>query len=1714
MKKRIITLFLLVSLLLSSLPVLAAAAEEPLPKSESGATASQANEAVGLTALEALYVGADGSKTAAGGSLVGLFTASSVDLTGSKWKNKADVTGATDAILFDTYDKLSWTLNGDGVLESVLSGTWSVNDVPHQKFGLHLNEAWASLPNFTVEMLSRPTGIAGESNSRTYAYGGTGGGGYLYEMRLDALIGHFGSNTNCTDAGAKGGFWWGTDADEEYFFTAPREKNYYEAAGEGEHFGLLSSTYTKKTAGGSVTFGVAYAGTLPYTPRNAVLTEAEYAAEKASLTAEKTKGGMFSLWNGQPVTVYTVRVYSAVLTEKEKENNLFIDLMLYYGAEASLVTSLSATERSLLASLLCDFGFGKEAAAFAARLDELLLLVKQEAKAEDVFYVKKGLVTLLSAYNGLDTGAIKGSAGFTWLGNEGAANAAQLKGAGWYRNEAGGYTIVMDEAAYRKDSIPNASGTPFYSQFGIYLPAELLPAEDYTTEVVINPVGLSCYNENGELERYVDNKTPNGLFSEYGIAIGPLRAMQFASYRPGGRDGQLERRWAYSATGGYTTTWKELYKETTWASLGLSEIVTFAITHAYTGASAYRLLHNAEEVKTLSIEAKNYITPADAGNMFQLMVGMAGTVYSVRVYNRVLSKEEMAQNHLADIIYYYGLDTTMLKPFFSGKADVGSLCLSFADMGFDMTAEEAQKELDTRLSAMWLSYAGVGIRKNSDGLRYYFDVNNESITLSSSLGFSLEVGLLATVDKAEKPLLEGYAYDYKVVLFGSDSGRNSAFFVDEDTAALTVLYKNTDKKTALTTVKVRGYVKLTTAAGEELLFYTEAGAETDAENTLFGVYDRVKEQAEFMRLSALHERITSLIDDCYTEVTLHLSAAAADGGNGTAEKPYNSFEASLAEAKRVMAAAATPTQVTILADRGEYGVYGAPTLSGADMPYPYTRFTITSRNGDAVLTTTREMDASLFEKANGLWVYQFEKDENGAYPAFRYLYVDGKMTDVAYSSGRFAADEDVYTLQFDHTAYHDFEGVYDTVKRLYEAGLLSYDTVAPYPAERTSLVSLFDEYKKKFSALMDANRLLANDQLFVDTPSPHPEDAIYSEAFASLKLSLVALDELSDRYASDHPGTRNKNFATYTPTRSSDSTYASVFTALRDRIVADKSLGSFSSYAPSVAQRVSAFDMGKIYLNAEMVGDMRDELAAGRDAAEKKAAALGETDTWMRYALEGQGLEVHQSGQWWYNVYHLTGIDYDDVVTADDGSVHVACYRDKRDGYFVHDQYSMTGRYVCLKNAKDYVDSEGEFYYDEADGKLYFYSEQDVSERHFAYPTSDRLLSFRDVKNVTLSDIGITGVDDYTLSLYGSSLNLFGTVITSHTALAGDRIMPRAAISIGDCKNFDVLGCDFYELGTKGIDAFGRVEHLTVEECTFTYLGASAIFVGRHLGNYNKNTDSNEFITIRDNYVYEVGLWYHNLAAICTSNMQNSIVTQNTVENCSYTAFSIGDLRAPLSFTAGQDSGYSYNLYQVEISYNYATNFMRELGDGGGIYVAGLNSSPEDKELFNTMHHNYVLLSNTTGNGLGHMLVGLYFDASTSNWQVYDNVVTEHSYGAVPGEDEGFDLSDPDTVKYLTAMRNRYSVTSYIYLQHITGQPVHNIRLEGNYVLNVRATGEEAGRLEVYNKYLVSSRNLIEQNTYYVKGVDPIPSGAEDIIYAAGCYGHTADPARIWNNDY
>ncbi|MBO5653006.1 MAG: right-handed parallel beta-helix repeat-containing protein, partial [Clostridia bacterium] len=489
---------------------------------------------------------------------------------------------------------------------------------------------------------------------------------------------------------------------------------------------------------------------------------------------------------------------------------------------------------------------------------------------------------------------------------------------------------------------------------------------------------------------------------------------------------------------------------------------------------------------------------------------------------------------------------------------------------------------------------------------------------------------------------------------------------------------------------------------------------------------------------------------------------------------------------------------------------------------------------------------------------------------------------------------------------------------------------------------------------------------------------------------------------------------------------------------------------------------------------------------------------------------------WWHNIVHASGVDYDDYVIDTNGDKHVAVYieADEYAKFFIHGSYSMVGRYVFMKNALAYVDNENEYYYDENEGKVYYCSETNPSDKSFARGTHDYMFVFHSVKNVTLSDLRITGVDDAYLSHNDGCISLdnMGGTGMSYTQTSTIPVFDRGAIVLDSAYDVTIVGCTFEELGARAI--FGRniLKNIVVESNQFIRLGSGALHFGDGTNQRTWQAGRSEFenIEISNNYVYDVAREYYSSVAIWVSFGRNLSVLNNTVEKCSYTAIGIGFTYGIPGFNPG-DFGDPYHLTNVEVAYNFTSGFMHEIGDGGGIYLSGGSAKKDYLGYFNFVHDNYILFTNQTGNGLGHMLVGIYFDGSASNWKCYDNVVVEQSYGAASGEDDEL-YREGDS--YVVAMRKRRAGTTFIYLQHIASQITHNILCDNNYILNVRAKTPEAQKEEVYKTYVEVTRNLYEQNTHYVTDMDRIPIAAEEIIYAAGSYGHEGDPSVLWNNDY
>jgi hypothetical protein len=164
----------------------------------------------------------------------------------------------------------------------------------------------------------------------------------------------------------------------------------------------------------------------------------------------------------------------------------------------------------------------------------------------------------------------------------------------------------------------------------------------------------------------------------------------------------------------------------------------------------------------------------------------------------------------------------------------------------------------------------------------------------------------------------------------------------------------------------------------------------------------------------------------------------------------------------------------------------------------------------------------------------------------------------------------------------------------------------------------------------------------------------------------------------------------------------------------------------------------------------------------------------------------------------------------------------------------------------------------------------------------------------------------------------------------------------------------------------------------------------------------------------------------------------NTVEDCAYSAVSIGWTWSPAEFELGE----RVNIRGAELAYNYFHNYMQLLKDGGAIYVLGGNANRyTTPERFNRMHDNFALLDERK-NEYGKY--GYYCDGSASNWDVYHSVVLNTEQMPI------FSQPHPQALSYHNHFTEIYSNTTPHVSTHV---PMRDIIRE-NYVYD-NVTPEE-----------------------------------------------------------
>ena len=1427
--------------------------------------------------------------------------------------------------------------------------------------------------------------------------------------------------------------------------------------------------------------------------------------EKATLPLEKEGETDLFLLNQAPCTVYAIRVYDAVLTDAEKAWNRFVDLMAYAEADISVFQNASAEVKGFVVNAMRDMEYTKDAEALEESIEEIINMFDFAWDADKSLYVTDGLKILLSSYDGFSTGTRINADSVIWSNAVETGTFGTLVGKNWHRSEDGGLRIrdtVPKSVADSKTVTVYRKGT---GQGNFYLDFDysMLPEEDYTIETVLAPEGITVEDEGGNLFRYYDDYTTYGIYYESAFILGPLRAMGFACYSHASQ-ANMERRWMYQNTGGWDSGHPggrvEVGTDNSIHDLEVGEIVSYSVTHDFileeetNPTSKYKIIRDGETSLNIAIDAEKYLSKTDVlDKQFDVWRGLASTMYSVRVYDRILTDEERLQNHVADVCYYFGLDTTLLEEALLQIDDKSTVFQAFSHLSFDMTKEEAQMALDNGMAGVWIIPEGIGIKNNmSDTVRYYFSLQYPALASMQKGGFGVEVGVLLNVDSKGAPTMENNAYDYRFVVFDSVAGTHTEYFLDEDTCAITLSYQNANSALYNKQINFKTYVKLTSESGDAVYFY--GGLLNSAyahNNSLFNIYKYLAED-ENVIANGYDAYLDEVVASCYSEEGIYFDSAAVGVGNGTAETPYTDFGVAFEACKEILKNLQEPTHVTLYVAGGTHFINEIAELDFGEVSYPEYTFNI---EGDFMadelptLTSAVNIPYSAFEAVEGkagLYIYEFAPDGEGNYPKFRNFYVEGFTADLAHSTPTTTANgEFPYISRFDR----DHSGTFLRAEYYYNEGtLLDHAPAVEFASapERTDLIASYTTHYMTFLAMYDLRQKY--------------QDGSY-DLTAYRALTAEGL----------RPGC--------------DAQYKAAFSVYHPQFCNAKA-GSIKVNTIKYTYELPTTNAGRpgvLYLHIDMVESLRATVEA-RIQALKAAGTYNPTSSYKTLLADMQ-IELNATAEWDFNIIDVAGVDFDDVVYYEipdgpngyKGTVEtlVAVYLEKEqyEKFVIPTGNNMSNRHVSLQNALEFVDENNEYYYDIQTGKLYYFNENGIEDTTFAYPTLDNMLVFRNARNLTVSDLTIWGVDDYLMSEIGlaagqAGSNQFGSDI-GHNGFTS-----RAALAFYHAHNVTVQDCYIHDIGGAAIYMEGRVEDTDITGNEIENIGDSAIRVrgDRKANNEFSDKSGAENVRVINNYIHQVAQDTYNAPAIYFASCKDVELAQNTVIGCSYSAYSLGWSWSRATWEEGD----KINLYNVDIHHNYITDFMQNLGDGGAFYVLGGNLKPDNPKLVNFIHHNFVVLSQYSGNGLGVHTSCYYFDGSSTNWDFYDNIAVNYSAGADRGANANASYKD-------YTMYTRRTRRNYIFFMQWTVATAYsyNIQSRNNHAFNVRATDPELQQKEIYSMdgkphTPYNERGIIVSNTSYYSGVNKLnfSNKVKGMIEETGSYMCPGDWGWLLSNEY
>lgn len=412
---------------------------------------------------------------------------------------------------------------------------------------------------------------------------------------------------------------------------------------------------------------------------------------------------------------------------------------------------------------------------------------------------------------------------------------------------------------------------------------------------------------------------------------------------------------------------------------------------------------------------------------------------------------------------------------------------------------------------------------------------------------------------------------------------------------------------------------------------------------------------------------------------------------------------------------------------------------------------------------------------------------------------------------------------------------------------------------------------------------------------------------------------------------------------------------------------------------------------------------------------------------------------------------------------------------------SYYGKEYYLENAYEFIDMEGEWYYDGSEGMLYLKSTENPDYLDITIPQLESIIALegdikRPVKNLSFSGLSFKRTNWTYPSDYGFNDIQANTLIPPPEKRVEDsqyrygfkkEYLP-GAFNAKTAVNVKVENCIFYDLGGNGINFKDGGAHIEASGNTIYNCAGSAI----EAGDDSYRPDSSRLrlrnALICNNLIRNIGTEYYGSIGILVFYADGVRIEHNDINKTSYSAINAGWGWSNDEFV---DTARNYTVHA-----NKVENFCTQVKDGGGIYV------PNPVYGTSVISDNLIIGSEQTMRA-GTMVGGIYHDAFSTNWTDQNNVllsVTDWAMG----------VTDKNDIRYQdkTIHFEHNYVTSHKKTPPLAGEFVsftNTVMLDGTAELagEVKDIAEAAGLTDAYKNHFSDLPDLFfaEYGIYEVK---------------------------------